>query len=69
MPRIAVSFGEEGETLTSEGVEEAVDQEIEDFAAWFSGLGNDDLTRFERAIIKSYFAYKWRLKEDGKAAS
>jgi hypothetical protein len=46
--------------LCREGeLESQVDKDIEEFAAFFQKtLNNSGLSRFERAIIKTYLAYK-----------
>jgi hypothetical protein len=41
-----------------ETLEGAVDDELKKFDEWFQGLGNDPLVKGERAIIKTYLAWK-----------
>jgi hypothetical protein len=48
-----------------EALEAAVDEDIQAFEAWFSGLGNDPLTKGERAILKTYLWRKTRGASDG----
>jgi hypothetical protein len=46
-------------------VEQDVDEDIRQFNEWFQTLGNDPLSRPERAIIKTYLAYKLGLVKKG----
>lgn len=41
--------------------EKVVDADIESFNKWFQGLGNDPLIKSERAIIKTWLAWKLDL--------
>jgi len=40
--------------------EKAADEEIEIFQRWFSSLGESPLTRYERAILKTYIVSRLR---------
>lgn len=42
-------------------VEGAIDEDITTFGAFFESLGNDPLVRSEKAILKTYFAWKLGL--------
>lgn len=46
----------------SEKLEEDVEKEIDAFDVWFQTLPNDALTPAERAILKTYFAWKLGVK-------
>lgn len=49
----------EGEVLN---IEQAVDEDIREFNDWFRAtLGNMPITGFEKAIIKTYLAWKLEL--------
>lgn len=43
---------------TNEEVGSAMDQEIKRFQDWFLSQGNDPLVRSERAMLKTYMAFK-----------
>jgi len=46
-------------TLPKEKLEEAVDAELASFDTWFQAtLGNGPLVNSERAIVKTYLAWK-----------
>ena len=49
------------EDLETTTVEQQVDLDIDAFDQWFQALGNDPLSRPERAIVKTYCAYKLGL--------
>lgn len=43
-------------------IEDVVDDEIREFGEWFSGeLKNDPLMHVEKAILKTFLAYKLKL--------
>jgi len=46
-------------------VEKTVDQDIEDFNDFFKGLGNESMVRSERAILKTFYAWKLGLAKGG----
>ena len=46
-------------------VEKTVDQDIEDFNEFFRGLGNEPIIRSEKAIIKTFLAWKLGLAKSG----
>lgn len=48
-------------------IEEEADDDIRAFDEWFQGLGNDPLVRGEVAIIKTYLAWKLRVKAPVRA--
>ena len=50
-------------------LEQMVDEDIASFDNFFQGLGNDPLTFFEKAIIKTYLFYKTHDKSTDKQAS
>jgi hypothetical protein len=53
-----------------EELEAVVDEDVERFNEWFQGLGNGPLVKSERAIVKTYLAYKTKPeKEDGAEES
>lgn len=47
------------------GYEKVVDKDIEDFNEFFQTLGNGPIVRAEKAIIKTYLAWKLGLVKDG----
>lgn len=54
-------------TIPKEALEEGVDQEIQEFDAWFQSLGNSPLVKGERAIIKTYLAWKLKVSDGEKS--
>jgi len=44
--------------VPKEAVASAMDSELNRFQAWFIQQGNDNLMRLERAILKTYLAWK-----------
>lgn len=65
MPRVVVAVEE---LERPEALESAVDADIQAFEAWFSSLGNDPLTKGERAILKTYLWWKTKGAADGTQA-
>lgn len=51
----------EGQVESTKDVERLVDEEIAEFDHFFQEIGNDPVVRSERAIIKTYLAYKLGL--------
>jgi len=43
---------------SSKELEEGVNDEITKFEAFFQGLGNDGLNKFEHSIVKTYLRWK-----------
>lgn len=71
MPRVvftitAEAFDPDASEIDLKGpkLEEAVDEDINLFDAFFQSLGNDPLNGPERAIIKTYLAYKTGAARD-----
>lgn len=48
----------EADAYTDKDLEEMVDEDIANFDKFFQGLGNDPLSMFEKAAIKTYLFYK-----------
>ena len=46
-------------------VEKTVDQDIEDFNDFFKRLGNEPIIRSEKAILKTWLAWKLGLAKGG----
>lgn len=51
----------ETQVESTKDIERLVDEEIAEFDQFFRELGNDPIVRSERAIIKTYLAYKLGL--------
>lgn len=56
--RVVVAALNGVEPVAKEDVEAVVNQDIERFNEYFKSLGNDSLTRYEVAAIKTYLAFK-----------
>jgi len=50
--------------VSAQDLSAAMDSEIELFEKWFMGCGNAPLVGVERAILKTYFAWKLRYADD-----
>lgn len=48
----------EADAYTDKDLEEMVDEDIANFDKFFQGLGNDPLSMFEKAAIKTYLHWK-----------
>ena len=48
-------------------LEKAVDEDIFEFSEFFRGLGNDPVVSGEKAIIKTYLAWKLGLGKGGES--
>jgi hypothetical protein len=62
-PVLDVSFGPlydsaDNGGLSAGDIEQLVDADIDAFDEHFQGLGNEPLVKAERAIVKTYLAYK-----------
>ena len=56
-PKLEVHYVS-NKSLQGEELEKLVDADIEAFSTFFQTLGNDPVIRSEKAIIKTYLAYK-----------
>ena len=56
--RVVVAALNGVEPVAKKDVEAVVNQDIERFNEYFKSLGNDSLTRYEVAAIKTYLAFK-----------
>ena len=64
-----VSGGGEPVDLNPAQAEQAVDEDLGAFSTHFQALGNDPLTKFEAAAIKTYIFWKLYGARDAKPSS
>jgi hypothetical protein len=48
---------------SDEPLEELVNQDLQLFNEWFQSLGNDPLVKGETSILKTYLAWKLKVKK------
>jgi DNA-binding ferritin-like protein (Dps family) len=56
----------EADAYTDKDLEEMVDEDIANFDKFFQSLGNDPLSSFEKAAIKTYLWYKTHGESSAK---
>jgi hypothetical protein len=61
MPKLLVSIDLNLSQVTPAETEKIVDEDINEFNEFFRSLGNDSIVRGEKAIIKTYLAWKLGL--------
>lgn len=53
------------EEATGEALAKSMESEIVSFEEWFEGQGNSPMVGVERAILRTYIAWKLRYEEQG----
>ena len=56
----------EADAYSDKDLEEMVDEDIANFDKFFQGLGNDPLSLFEKAAIKTYLHWKTHGESSAK---
>lgn len=59
----------EASAYSDKDLEELVDEDIAQFSAYFTSLGNDPMSKFEKAAIKTYLHWKTHGEPSSSSAT